>query len=581
MDAIMHLLLEPNPVNTEWVQALRIAFEQRVVTPAVIEVLAEDIGRRYDHDSRLMDGLSRLGFFTMATGGDLSAAERLFAADSDAGRQGWVMRLRHAECRAGLGDYETAVKWVAAVYEAQPEAKDGYARVAWRRFWGKQDYPSLLTWMIRDSDSSRMSPVWRLHYAQALAAAGRYEDAASAVRKAYADDLSLRDGYAEIGHLLRTRKDYSFAISFYKQDDAIDRLSPVFRLELAELKCRTGDWDGAIADVDRAYDESESVSNGYMRLLEFLGVEQFPRIACELIMRETRHGDDPVAVESSMRDSLRRLSAASCLLNKRVVKDRESGLDYVRQYAQLERMLIAGTKPQNPVAVFNSTLEILRAQDTLTQYREIAIEQHYYFEYAGDDPRILDGGANIGMAIAGFKYHYPSAVITAFEPHPGHFQVCRRNIDRNLWANVELLPYALGGEEEILNFNLLEQNPMGSGITNRLHEDSARRVPVKCMPLGAYLQHPVDFLKLDIEGAEAAAIASAGDLLANVRAGFIEYHYDRGSVNSLGDILNALDRQKFHYRVIEPSASLYNQIKAGADILAPKHWSLSICLKSR
>src|SRR5689334_22986375 len=50
------------------------------------------------------------------------------------------------------------------------------------------------------------------------------------------------------------------------------------------------------------------------------------------------------------------------------------------------------------------------------EYTQIFLNHHYAFEAARPDPRILDCGANMGVAIAYWKRRWPAARITAFEP---------------------------------------------------------------------------------------------------------------------------------------------------------------------
>ena len=61
-------------------------------------------------------------------------------------------------------------------------------------------------------------------------------------------------------------------------------------------------------------------------------------------------------------------------------------------------------------------------------------------------PRILDCGANIGLATLYFKLLYPGACITCFEPGAEAFRVLEANISANQLEEVTAFPVALARE---------------------------------------------------------------------------------------------------------------------------------------
>ena len=58
-------------------------------------------------------------------------------------------------------------------------------------------------------------------------------------------------------------------------------------------------------------------------------------------------------------------------------------------------------------------------------------------------PRILDCGANVGLASLFFKRRYPAARITAFEADPALFAILDANLRANGAADVEARHAAL------------------------------------------------------------------------------------------------------------------------------------------
>lgn len=93
---------------------------------------------------------------------------------------------------------------------------------------------------------------------------------------------------------------------------------------------------------------------------------------------------------------------------------------------------------------------------------------------------------------------------------------------------------------------------MASTIGNRLEArgEMPQSIPVRTERLSSYLDSEVDFLKLDIEGAEDAVLAEAGHRLRHVRNMFVEFHQTRGdTTNSLSRCVSTLSSQGFDFLI--------------------------------
>lgn len=142
----------------------------------------------------------------------------------------------------------------------------------------------------------------------------------------------------------------------------------------------------------------------------------------------------------------------------------------------------------------------------------------------GSSPLILDMGANIGLSVLTFKHWYPGSKILAFE------------MDRD---NYELALYNTKGLRDVFFFNcaisaksgVVEYEKTGreDGYAIGNKEAGSEYVSVKSFSVGEVIHDNdieiVDFLKMDIEGAEIEILQS-DDLswMQSVKNIAIEFH---------------------------------------------------------
>lgn len=179
------------------------------------------------------------------------------------------------------------------------------------------------------------------------------------------------------------------------------------------------------------------------------------------------------------------------------------------------------------------------------EYKDIFFHRIYHFEAQTPSPYIIDGGGCIGMSVLYFRSVYPNAKILCFEPDETLFQVLQRNLVANGIANVELVQAALSEKEGFASF-VSDRSDAG-----KISDAKEATNIVNTVRLSEYLSSPVDFLKLNIEGQELPVLleVEACKKLRNVREMIIEYHGWADTDQCLGDLLNLLKRNGFHYLV--------------------------------
>lgn len=188
-----------------------------------------------------------------------------------------------------------------------------------------------------------------------------------------------------------------------------------------------------------------------------------------------------------------------------------------------------------------------RFHDALSFYashEEILKGEIYKFEAASETPLIIDCGANMGVSVLYFSQHYPKATIHAFEPEAPVFAVLEQNVRTYGLANVTLHKKAVWTKETVLPF--FTDNGMGGSVEN---VQSGEPTQVSAVRLADWLQQPVDFLKLDIEGAEYAVLKDCEPWLHNVNTLFVECHSFINKEQKLEEVLNLLKRAGFRYHL--------------------------------
>ncbi len=205
-------------------------------------------------------------------------------------------------------------------------------------------------------------------------------------------------------------------------------------------------------------------------------------------------------------------------------------------------------------------------------YREIFIRQYYYFQADNGSPVIFDCGANVGVATLYFKWLYPKSHIHAFEPDPGTFALLQKNVGRNNLADVTVHNCALWDENRQIDFYVNSGNPGSLLMSADSSRSSGGAIRVPAKKLSEFIQGPVDFLKLDVEGAEDRVLSDlvSSGAIRLIKLMIIEYHHRSGAVESrLADFLAKLERAGFEYQFhasLWPVASrnVYQDILIGA-----------------
>ena len=139
---------------------------------------------------------------------------------------------------------------------------------------------------------------------------------------------------------------------------------------------------------------------------------------------------------------------------------------------------------------------------------EIFIKNNYMFLSDNPRPYIIDCGANIGLASIFFKRVYPEAQILSIEPDPYVFGILKENINSFGFNDIVLHNSAVWINNDKLLFS--GDKSWGGHIVNKNTRNS---IEVNAIDLNDILIKPVDFLKIDIEGADTEVLWHSKDLI--------------------------------------------------------------------
>jgi FkbM family methyltransferase len=135
---------------------------------------------------------------------------------------------------------------------------------------------------------------------------------------------------------------------------------------------------------------------------------------------------------------------------------------------------------------------------------------------------VLDIGAHHGLyTVLASKRVGSTGKVVAFEPSPRERKQLVRNVRINFCSNVHIEPYALGKDPARDSLYVVEGGEDGcNSLRPPAVQSETRPVPVEVVTLDSIASKlgltKVDFVKLDVEGAELDVLKGAGGLLRTI-----------------------------------------------------------------
>lgn len=213
-------------------------------------------------------------------------------------------------------------------------------------------------------------------------------------------------------------------------------------------------------------------------------------------------------------------------------------------------------KLEKKIEIAGLKINYIRPYEVLHTWQDIFEKEIYKFNPPAGKPLIIDCGANIGISVLYYKTIFPDADVIAFEPDQQNFQLLTKNIKDNNLQQVELHEAAVWIENGKISFasNAAE----GSSIAQPGEADNI--ITVTSVRLADMLAkyEKIDFLKIDIEGAEDKVIADCHQQLSNVENLFLEYHGTVAETKKLATILQTIKEAGFNLYLTNAAYHLQN-----------------------
>lgn len=248
----------------------------------------------------------------------------------------------------------------------------------------------------------------------------------------------------------------------------------------------------------------------------------------------------PLAYQEQVR-SLMSASYREYLLNKK------------QQEQETQRLMSLPRYTETTTPALGKAIKIADSLSYFFTYKEIFQKEVYKFNSDTETPYILDCGANIGLSVIYFKQLYPKARIVAFEPDERVFRLLEYNVQQFGLSDLKLLQRGVWNDTTILRF--LSEGADAGRVATSLDKENITQI--KTVRLRDFITEKIDFLKIDIEGAELTVLEDCKDQLGYVQRLFIEYHSFVHSPQNLSQLIKILEESNLRYYISSPDHSLY------------------------
>lgn len=149
-------------------------------------------------------------------------------------------------------------------------------------------------------------------------------------------------------------------------------------------------------------------------------------------------------------------------------------------------------------------------------------------KYVKSGDVVIEAGANLGSETLLLSKLVGNGRVYGFEPNPYTFERLSINVSINSLENVQVFDCAIGERNDDISFNIYPKGFCNPGMSSKYMETPlTRKITVAQKTLDSFVEEQkiakVDFLKMDIQGAEMDLLNGAAGMIGKHKPGvFLE-----------------------------------------------------------
>jgi len=195
---------------------------------------------------------------------------------------------------------------------------------------------------------------------------------------------------------------------------------------------------------------------------------------------------------------------------------------------------------------YNTTLYLQRKTKDKYTFKQVFLDNQYGVDLPLTPERIIDAGANIGLAAVYFSHRYPNSKIVAVEPSRDNFHALLKNIAGH--PNIKANCMGLWNKDVYLSI-MNPDGPNNSFMVKETVPDNPDAIPAESVEtiMRAENWDYIDLLKIDIEGAEKEVFETNYDYwLPKTKVIYLELH-DKMKKGCSKSVFAAISKYNFSF----------------------------------